>query len=260
MNIHVTLSGGSVGAVVDGVSSWVFILLNRVRWEEFLVWRTGSGQRCGLEGRACADLFHKSWIDALKKETQGPLWWSCMLTLWWNVEVCGLTQGGAVLRQVRLPPSRTFRSQRSWCWLLHRLLAAAAQPCLFSMRRINHRDASQTCTCRIWARKHRRETTLDNWGCSRCDRAQRATWVLDVRACVLSCWGSGGGGESWERRVFMSPASPRVSEWPPARLHLCERPCDCDRHFPNEVSMEDQSVAFSVRAAIGSFWSQDISR
>lgn len=66
---------------------------------------------------------------------------------WWDVVVCGLTQGGAVLRQVRLPssllPSRTFRSQRCWFWLLHRLLDAVQPTSCFAggadlMRIINH--------------------------------------------------------------------------------------------------------------------------
>jgi len=71
--------------------------------------------------------------------------------------------------------------------------------------------------------------------------------------------GGEGGGQRYETRVFMPPAFPVICDWPRAQFHLYERPCNCDRNFPNEVSMEDHSAVFSVKAEFDSLWSQDIS-
>lgn len=91
------------------------------------------------------------------------------------------------------------------------------------------------------------------------NRTRQTTWVLCVTVFLV---GSGGERQRYETRVFVPLLVLLViSGWPPPALfHLYARPCNCDRNFPNEVSMEEQCVAFSLRAEFGLRWSQDISR
>lgn len=147
-----------------------------------------------------------------------------------------LTRGGAVLLQVRLPPSPHLPNPAL-------LVRAATSPP--RRRTANWLDAHNKSSPQdsfsnpIWETRGgsasvntAESRAFLNWGCFKCDSAQQTTWVLCVCDCVCACvfecvfggeWRREGRAPIWNACVCAScvTVSLSLSDWPGARFFTC---------------------------------------